>query len=77
MRPGLVLIVVARPVTAANKQVGAGVVVAELITGGILILLLALGGRWLIGRGLAPLGQMAGKGDLCAAVLTNDAQRNG
>jgi two-component system, OmpR family, sensor kinase len=37
---------------------GRGVVVAELITGGVLILLLAAGGRWLIGRGLAPLGQM-------------------
>jgi signal transduction histidine kinase len=35
-------------------------VVAELITGGALILLLALGGRWLIGRGLAPLSEMAG-----------------
>ena len=76
--PGLVLIVVARPVTAVNKQVG-GVIVAELITGGILILLLVLGGRWLIGRGLAPLGQMArtahritSQGDLTARMPDAD-----
>ncbi|MDX6392894.1 MAG: two-component system, OmpR family, sensor kinase, partial [Streptosporangiaceae bacterium] len=55
---GRALIVVARPVgTVAGT--GRGVVVTELITGGVLILLLAAGGRWLIGRGLAPLGQMA------------------
>ena len=46
---GRVVIVVARP---AGTVVGTGrwVVVAELITGGVLILLLAVGGRWLIGR---------------------------
>jgi signal transduction histidine kinase len=76
--PGLALLVVARPVTAVNRQVGS-VVVAELITGGVLILLLALGGRWLIGRGLAPLGQMAGtahrittQGDLTARMPDAD-----
>src|SRR5262245_4474508 len=76
--PGLALLVVARPVTAVSRQVG-GVVVAELITGGILILMLALGGRWLIGRGLAPLGQMAGtahrittQGDLTARMPDAD-----
>ena len=76
--PGLVLVVVARPVTAVNRQVG-GIVVAELITGGILILLLALSGRWLIGRGLAPLGQMAStahrittQGDLTARMPEAD-----
>jgi len=65
-RPGAVLghrplgvLVVARPVAEVAGQVG-GIVVAELITGGALILLLALGGRWLIGRGLAPLSEMAG-----------------
>jgi two-component system, OmpR family, sensor kinase len=75
---GLVLLVVARPVTAVTRQVR-GVVVAELITGGILILLLALGGRWLIDRGLAPLGQMAGtahrittQGDLTARMPDAD-----
>ena len=76
--PGLALLVVARPVTAVSRQVG-GVIVAELITGGILILMLALGGRWLIGRGLAPLGQMAGtahrvttQGDLTARMPDAD-----
>src|SRR5262245_28945504 len=76
--PGLALLVVARPVTAVSRQVG-GVVVAELITGSILILMLALGGRWLIGRGLAPLGQMAGtahrittQGDLTARMPDAD-----
>jgi two-component system, OmpR family, sensor kinase len=53
------VLVVARPVAVVSVQVG-GIVVAELITGGALILLLALGGRWLIGRGLAPLSEMAG-----------------
>ena len=76
--PGVALLVVARPVTAVNRQVG-GVVVAELITGGVLILLLVIGGRWLIGRGLAPLGQMAGtahrittQGDLTARMPDAD-----
>jgi two-component system OmpR family sensor kinase len=61
IRPGrkLGVLVVARPVAVVTGQVG-GIVVAELITGGALILLLALGGRWLIGRGLAPLSEMAG-----------------
>ena len=76
--PGVALLVVARPVTAVSRQVG-GVVVAELITGGVLILLLVIGGRWLIGRGLAPLGQMAGtahritiQGDLTARMPDAD-----
>jgi signal transduction histidine kinase len=77
--PGrLVLLVVARPATDLAAQVHS-VVVAELITGGALILLLALGGRWLIGRGLAPLGQMAGtaqrittQGDLTARMPEAD-----
>ena len=34
-------------------------IVAELITGCALLALLAAGGRWLIGRGLGPLNQMA------------------
>ncbi len=34
-------------------------VIAELITGGGLLALLAIGGEWLIGRGLDPLGKMA------------------
>ena len=53
------VLVVASPVDVVAGQVR-GIVVTELITGGALILLLALGGRWLIGRGLAPLSEMAG-----------------
>jgi two-component system OmpR family sensor kinase len=72
------VLVVARPVDAVNRQVR-GIVVTELITGGILILLLALSGQWLIGRGLAPLGRMAGtahrittQGDLTARMPEED-----
>src|SRR6516164_8809011 len=74
----LAVLVVARPVGVVTGQVG-GIVVAELITGGALILLLALGGRWLIGRGLAPLSEMAGtaqritsQGDLTARMPDTD-----
>lgn len=56
--PGRVLLIVARPVDAAGDGVRV-VVVAELITGGALIALLAISGSWLIGRGLEPLDQMA------------------
>ena len=48
-----------------------GLVLTELITGAVLLALLAFCGNWLIGRGLAPLGRMArtadnitGRGDL-------------
>jgi two-component system OmpR family sensor kinase len=56
--PGRVILVVARPVDAVSNQVRV-VVVAELITGAALIALLAIGGGWLIGRGLEPLDRMA------------------
>jgi signal transduction histidine kinase len=76
--PGVALLVVARPVAVVTGQVR-GVIVAELITGVVLLLLLAVGGRWLIGRGLAPLGQMAGtaqrittQGDLTARMPDAD-----
>ena len=69
---------VARPIDAITDQVR-GIVLTELITGGALILLLAVGGRWLIGRGLAPLGRMAGtaqrittQGDLTARMPDDD-----
>jgi two-component system OmpR family sensor kinase len=75
---GSALVVVARPADAVTGQVH-GVVITELITGGVLILLLAVGGRWLIGRGLAPLGQMASaarqittQGDLAARMPDAD-----
>ena len=41
-----------------------GLVAAELITGAILLALLAVGGRWLISRGLAPLDRMASTADM-------------
>ncbi len=76
--PGAALLVVARPVTTVTSQVHR-VVIAELITGGSLLLLLAVGGRWLIGRGLSPLSQMAAtaqrittRGDLTARMPDAD-----
>jgi signal transduction histidine kinase len=76
--PGPAVLVVAHPVTTVTAQVHR-VVIAELITGGVLLLLLALGGRWLIGRGLSPLSQMAStaqrittQGDLAARMPDAD-----
>ncbi len=72
------VLVVGRPVSVVTGQVGS-IVITELITGGALLLLLAAGGRWLIGRGLAPLDQMAGtahqittQGDLTARMPDAD-----
>ena len=45
-------------------QSGRVLVLAELITGAILLALLGLGGRWLISRGLAPLDRMASTADM-------------
>ena len=76
--PGVALLVVAHPEATVLTQVHR-VVVAELITGSALLLLLVLGGRWLIGRGLAPLSEMAGtaqrittQGDLAARMPDAD-----
>jgi two-component system OmpR family sensor kinase len=73
-----VLLVVARPVSTLTHQVH-DAVLTELFTGGILLLLLAVGGRWLIGRGLHPLTEMAGtaqritrQGDLTARMPDAD-----
>jgi two-component system OmpR family sensor kinase len=41
-----------------------GLVLTELFTGAVLLALLGLGGRWLIGRGLAPLDRMASTADV-------------
>ena len=41
-----------------------GLVLAELITGGALLAILVVCGNWLIGRGLAPLDNMASRADL-------------
>jgi two-component system OmpR family sensor kinase len=55
--------VVARPASAVGSEVR-GVILAEVATGAILLALLGLGGRWLIGRGLAPLVRMASTADM-------------
>jgi two-component system OmpR family sensor kinase len=76
--PGAFLLVVARPASAVDKQV-TGVIVTELITGGALIALLAIGGESLIGRGLEPLDEMAStaneitlRGDLAERMTDAD-----
>ncbi len=55
---GPAVLVVAKPTSDATQKVRT-FVFAELITGGALLALLAIGGEWLIGRGLDPLGKMA------------------
>ena len=60
---GASAVVVVRPLSAVGSEVR-GLVLAELITGAVLLGLLALGGRWLIGRGLAPLDRMASTADM-------------
>jgi two-component system OmpR family sensor kinase len=60
---GYSYLVVARPDSAVGSEVR-GLVAAELITGAILLALLAVGGRWLISRGLAPLDRMASTADM-------------
>jgi signal transduction histidine kinase len=57
------VLVIARPDSAVGSAVR-GLVAAELITGSILLALLAVGGRWLISRGLAPLDRMASTADM-------------
>ena len=57
------VLVIARPDSAVSSQVR-GLELVELITGAVLIALLAIGGRWLIGRGLAPLDRMASTADM-------------
>jgi signal transduction histidine kinase len=57
------ILLVARPDSAVGNQVR-GLIVAEVITGAVLLALLGLGGRWLISRGLAPLDRMASTADI-------------
>ncbi|HET9894734.1 MAG TPA: HAMP domain-containing sensor histidine kinase [Streptosporangiaceae bacterium] len=52
------VLVVAEQQSGLTSQVR-GLIAAEIITGGGLLALLALGGRWLVGRGLEPLDRMA------------------
>jgi signal transduction histidine kinase len=61
--PGANILVIARPDSAVSNQVR-GIVLAELITGAVLLALLGVGGRWLIRRGLAPLDRMASTADM-------------
>jgi signal transduction histidine kinase len=56
------LIVLGRPNSAVESDVPA-LLLGELVTGAILLALLAVGGRWLIARGLAPLDRMASTAD--------------
>ena len=60
---GTSIVLIARPNSAVGSEVR-GLVAAELITGSILLALLAVGGRWLISRGLAPLDRMASTADM-------------
>jgi len=57
------ILLVARPDSKVGSAVR-GLVLTELITGAVLLALLGLGGRWLIGRGLAPLDRMASTADM-------------
>jgi signal transduction histidine kinase len=77
---GDALLFVGQPVSTSSSQVR-GFIIAELITGTALIALLALGGEWLIGRGLEPLDDMTrtaneitSRGDLTARMPDADDQ---
>jgi signal transduction histidine kinase len=66
---------------SSNSSQVRGFILAELITGTALIALVALGGEWLIGRGLEPLDEMArtannitSRGDLTARMPDADGQ---
>ena len=72
------VLIVAEQSTALTKQLR-GLILIEMITGGGLIALLAIGGQWLIGRGLGPLDRMAStanditaRGDLTARMTAAD-----
>jgi two-component system OmpR family sensor kinase len=60
---GASLVVIGRPDTAVGSEVR-GLVLAELLIGAVLLSLLAIGGRWLIARGLSPLDKMASTADM-------------
>ncbi len=77
-RPAILFVGV--PVSSGAAQVR-GFIFAELITGAALITLLAVGGEWLIGRGLIPLDEMTrtakeitSRGDLTARMPDADDQ---
>jgi signal transduction histidine kinase len=77
---GGAILFVGQPISNSRSQVR-GFIIAELITGTALIALLALGGEWLIGRGLEPLDDMTrtaneitSRGDLTARMPDADDQ---
>jgi two-component system OmpR family sensor kinase len=70
------LYVIGRPVSEVGHQVRS-FVIAELITGGVLLTLLALGGGALISRGLEPLGRMARTADGISSGRDLDARMPG
>jgi two-component system OmpR family sensor kinase len=72
------VLIVAERASALTSQLR-GLVLAEMITGGGLLALLAIGGQWLIGRGLGPLERMArtanditARGDLTERMAESD-----
>ncbi len=74
------ILLVAQPVDSSRSQVS-GFILAELVTGAALVALVALGGEWLIGRGLAPLDTMTrtanditNRGDLTERMPDADDQ---
>ncbi len=74
------VLIVAERATALRRQLR-GLILREMITGGALVALLAIGGQWLIGRGLEPLDQMArtaaditARGDLNTRMAGADKQ---
>jgi signal transduction histidine kinase len=73
-------LVVAVRVSVLTNQLR-GLVLVELATGAALLVLLGIGGQWLIGRGLDPLARMAStaneiteRGDLTARMAQADEQ---
>ena len=61
--PNPSVLVIARPNSAVGNEIR-GLELVELVTGAVLLMVLAVAGRWLIGRGLAPLDQMASTADM-------------
>src|SRR6202044_456539 len=61
--PHLSVLVIARPLSAVGSEIR-GLELVELVTGAVLLTVLAVAGRWLMGRGLAPLDRMASTADI-------------
>jgi signal transduction histidine kinase len=77
---GQSVLIVAEPVSRRERPLR-GLILAEMLTGGGLVALLAIGGQWLIGRGLDPLQRMANtanditsRGDLTERMAESDDQ---